>query len=43
MGRGLPLGSRAAITQQYAGAYLTASKKEKGRVLDEVCAVTGRS
>ena len=35
--------SRAEITTKYAKAYVKASKKDKGRVLDEVVAVTGWS
>lgn len=35
--------ARAEITGRYAKAYAKASKKDKGRILDEVCAVTGWS
>ena len=35
--------ARAEITGKYAGAYAKASKKDKGRMLDEVCSVTGWS
>ena len=35
--------SRAEVTARFAKAYVKASKKEKGRVLDEVVAVTGWS
>ena len=35
--------SKAEITSRYAKAYLKAGKKDKGRVLDEVVAVTGWS
>lgn len=35
--------SRAEITTRYAKAYKRASKKDKGRVFDEVVAVTGWS
>jgi len=35
--------SRAEVTTRYARAYLKASKKDKGRVLDEVVSVTGWS
>jgi hypothetical protein len=35
--------SRAEVTTRYAKAYLKASKKDKGRVLDEVVSVTGWS
>lgn len=37
------MGSRAEITKKYARAYASASKGAKGRLLDEVCAVTGWS
>lgn len=43
MGSGLSVQARAEITGRYAGAYAKASKKDKGRMLDEVCAVTGWS
>jgi len=32
--------SRADVTSRYAKAYVKASKKDKGRVLDEVMSVT---
>lgn len=32
--------SRADVTSRYAKAYLKASKKDKGRVLDQVVEVT---
>lgn len=35
--------SRAEITAKYARAYVKSSKKERGRLLDEVVAVTGWS
>ena len=35
--------SRAEVTTRYAKAYVKASKKDKGRVLDQVVAVTGWS
>jgi hypothetical protein len=35
--------SRAEVTTRYARAYAKASKKDKGRVLDQVVAVTGWS
>ena len=35
--------SRAEVTTKYAKAYARASKKDKGRVLDQVVAVTGWS
>lgn len=37
------MGSRAEVTSRFAKAYAKASKKDKGRVLDEVVAVTGWS
>ena len=37
------MASRADITRKYALAYARASKKDKGTLLDEVCAVTGWS
>ena len=37
------MAARAEITVKYARAYLKASKKDKGRLLDEVIAVTGWS
>ena len=43
MGSGLSMASRAEITTRYAKAYVRAGKKDKGRVLDEVVAVTGWS
>ena len=33
--------SRAEVTTRYAKAYVRASKKDNGRVLDEVVNVTG--
>ena len=35
--------SRAEVTSRYAKAYVRASKKDKGRVLDQVVSVTGWS
>ena len=35
--------SRAEVTTRYARAYVRAAKKDKGRVLDQVVAVTGWS
>lgn len=35
--------SRAEVTTRYAVAYAKASKKDKGRVLDQVVSVTGWS
>ncbi len=43
MKSGLSMGSRAEITTKFAKAYAEAAKKEKGRLLDEVVAVTGWS
>lgn len=37
------MGARTEITRKYAQGYARASKKEKGRLLDEVVAVTGWS
>jgi hypothetical protein len=37
------MGSRAEITTKFAKAYAKASKKDKGRLLDEVVTVTGWS
>ena len=37
------MGSRAEVTSRYANAYARASKKDKGRVLDQVVEVTGWS
>ncbi len=37
------MASRAEITAKYAKAYAAASKKDKGRILDQVVAVTGWS
>ena len=43
MGKGLSMRSRAEITSKFAKAYLKAGKKDQGRILDEVVAVTGWS
>ena len=43
MGSGLSMASCAEITTKYAKAYQQASKKDKGRVLDQVVEVTGWS
>ena len=43
MGKELSMRSRAEITSKFAKAYLKAGKKDKGRILDEVVAVTGWS
>jgi hypothetical protein len=37
------MASRVEVTSRYAGAYAKASKKDKGRVLDDVVSVTGWS
>lgn len=37
------MSSRGEITRKYARAYAAASKKDKGRLLAEVVAVTGWS
>lgn len=37
------MAARAEITAKYARQYARASKKDKGRLLDEVVAVTGWS
>lgn len=38
---GLSMAERKAVTKQMAGRYARASKAEKGRMLDELCALTG--
>src|ERR1700736_4418397 len=43
MGSGLSMGSSAEVTTRYATAYVKASKKHKGRILDQVVEVTGWS
>lgn len=43
MGSELSVASRAEITTKYARGYRSASKKDKGRLLDEVVAVAGWS
>ncbi len=43
MDSGLSMMSRAEITARYAKAYVRASKKDRGRVLDQVVEVTGWS
>ena len=35
------MSSRAEITSKYAGKYLNAGKKDKGRILDQVDPTTG--
>ena len=39
----LSMNSRAEVTTRYAKAYVKAAKGDKGRILDEVVAVTGWS
>jgi hypothetical protein len=43
MGSGLSISSRAEITSKFAKAYVKASKKDKGLILDQVMSVTGWS
>jgi hypothetical protein len=43
MDEGLSMQSRAEITVKYAKGYVRASKRDRGRMLDEVVAVTGWS
>ena len=43
MGSELSMASRADVTNKYAKAYAKASKKDRGRMLDEVVSVTGWS
>jgi hypothetical protein len=43
MGSGLSMTSRAEVTTRYAKAYVKASKKNRGRILDQVVEVTGWS
>jgi hypothetical protein len=38
---GLSMAERKAVTKQMARRYAEAAKKEKGRMLDELCALTG--
>ncbi len=40
---GLSMAERRAVTKQMARRYAKAPKKEKGRMLDELCALTGWS
>lgn len=40
---GLSMGARVEITKKYATSYRKAVKKDKGRILDKVCEVTGWS
>jgi hypothetical protein len=37
------MASRAEVTTRYAKAYVKASKKDRGRILDQVMSVTGWS
>ena len=43
MGQGLSLSARREITKQAAAEYARAAKKDKGRILDDLVAVTGWS
>jgi hypothetical protein len=43
MGSGSSMVTRAEVTHKYAKAYAAASKKDRGRMLDEVVSVTGWS
>lgn len=43
MESGLPMSSRVEIAANFAQAYVQASKKDKGRILDQVVTVTGWS
>jgi hypothetical protein len=43
MESGLSMTSRAEVTTRYARAYVKASKKDRGRILDQVVEVTGWS
>jgi hypothetical protein len=38
---GLSMAERKAVTKQIARRYMRASKGEKGRMLDELCELTG--
>lgn len=38
---GLSMAERRAVTKQMTRRYVTASKRDKGRMLDELCALTG--
>jgi hypothetical protein len=38
---GLSMAERKAVTKQMARRYMRASKGEKGRMLDELCELTG--
>ena len=43
MGQRLSMATRKEITKKYARAYASATRKEKGRLLDELVGVTGWS
>jgi hypothetical protein len=43
MGNESSMVTRAEVTHEYAKAYAAASKKDRGRMLDEVVSVTGWS
>jgi hypothetical protein len=43
MGNESSMATRAEVTHKYAKAYAAASKKGRGRILDEVVSVTGWS
>jgi hypothetical protein len=43
MSQELAMATRRDLTKKYAKAYQQAAKKDKGRMLDELCAVTGWS
>lgn len=43
MGQRLSMATRHEITKKYTREYKRASKKDKGRMLDELVAVTGWS
>ncbi len=43
MGNGLSMTAKHEITRKFALAFAGAAKRDKGRLLDEVCAITGWS
>ncbi len=43
MGQRLSMATRKEITKKYAREYVSATRKEKGRLLDELVGVTGWS
>ncbi|QIX53862.1 transposase [Rhodococcus sp. DMU1] len=43
MGSDLSRSTTVEVTRKYAGQYARASRKDKGRVRDEFCALTGPS